>query len=469
MKKRNILWLVACLCCLWGWAQNAPSTQGIIFAEGSWKEVLQMARESGKPVFLDVYTSWCGPCKMMASQTFTQKEVGDYYNAHFICYKIDAEKGEGVDLAKRLGVDSYPSCFFLTPDEKVVSSFLGAKDVKALLREGAKAVKNAALLPQLTELEQTYADGKRTKEFLMHYCEVREEFGEKGGQPVADLVNLLTDSELLKAENARWIQAMTLYDAPLMKRVSDVLTNAYPVMGKKELQKLNTGVMKWLSACLTRAMDANHKDEFDFLMTVKRQMNRVEPTNNDNAVFASIGGGMAYLDTEQILLNFYGRNKYEQEFEATFLDYIGKQMEALPTDSLIRTSNEEERIYQNALKSDTISEADKQMLQKGRGLMQMMTGAKRQVLATVLYSAAERYWKMKQPASESLRRQYITWLHFFYALQRNTNVGIPVVQKLRELGAEKEAHALLDDLIGFLTLQEAPAEELSKARNAWRD
>ena len=144
-------------------------------------------------------------------------------------------------------------------------------------------------------------------------------------------------------------------------------------------------------------------------------------------------------------------------------------METFPTDSLIRASNEEERIYQNTLKSDTISEADKQALQKGRGLMQMMTGAKRQVLATVLYSAAERYWKMKQPASESLRQQYVTWLHFFYALQRNTNVGIPVVQKLRELGAEKEAHALLDDLIGFLTLQEAPAEELSKARNAWRD
>lgn len=37
--------------------------QGITFREGSWKEILAMAKKENKLVFVDNYTSWCGPCK----------------------------------------------------------------------------------------------------------------------------------------------------------------------------------------------------------------------------------------------------------------------------------------------------------------------------------------------------------------------------------------------------------------------
>ena len=68
------------------------SAQGIDFFHGSYEEALKKARSENKGIFVDVYTSWCGPCKKMAREVFTQAGVGDYFNTHFVCLKLDAEK-----------------------------------------------------------------------------------------------------------------------------------------------------------------------------------------------------------------------------------------------------------------------------------------------------------------------------------------------------------------------------------------
>lgn len=61
------------------------------FFHGSFDGALAEAREQGKKVFLDVYTDWCGPCIVMQETVFVLPEVGDYFNARFVNYKLDAE------------------------------------------------------------------------------------------------------------------------------------------------------------------------------------------------------------------------------------------------------------------------------------------------------------------------------------------------------------------------------------------
>ena len=60
---------------------------GIEFFHGSWDEALELAKKEHKAIFMDAYAEWCGPCKRMAKNIFTQKEVGDFFNKHFINVK----------------------------------------------------------------------------------------------------------------------------------------------------------------------------------------------------------------------------------------------------------------------------------------------------------------------------------------------------------------------------------------------
>lgn len=98
---------------------------GIAFKTLSFDEAKALAKEENKLIFIDAYTTWCGPCKYMAKNVFTQKAVGDYYNEHFINLKVDMEKGEGPILARKYAVRGYPTFLFLKPDGTIAKKTMG--------------------------------------------------------------------------------------------------------------------------------------------------------------------------------------------------------------------------------------------------------------------------------------------------------------------------------------------------------
>jgi thiol:disulfide interchange protein len=87
--------------------------QGIEFFHGTWAEALAKSRAEGKPIFVDAYTDWCGPCKWMSANIFTKPEVGAYFNSNFINVKLDMEKGEGPTFARNYKVMAYPTLLFM--------------------------------------------------------------------------------------------------------------------------------------------------------------------------------------------------------------------------------------------------------------------------------------------------------------------------------------------------------------------
>ena len=100
-------------------------SQGVDFKSVSLKEALEQAKTQGKMVFVDCYTTWCGPCKMMTEQVFPQKEAGDFFNTHFVNVKFDMEKGEGIDLQKKFDVNAFPTMFLLNGDGNIIYKILG--------------------------------------------------------------------------------------------------------------------------------------------------------------------------------------------------------------------------------------------------------------------------------------------------------------------------------------------------------
>lgn len=111
----------------------ASAEPGIQFSEATWKMHLAKAKAENKLVFLDAYTTWCGPCKMLQKNVFTQKSVGDFFNKEFINVKIDMESGEGPELALKYPLEGYPTLMFIDGDGNVVKKVLGYQSPEELL------------------------------------------------------------------------------------------------------------------------------------------------------------------------------------------------------------------------------------------------------------------------------------------------------------------------------------------------
>ena len=140
MKKIAILSLFLAFSSLVSFAQS-----GIKFEEDAWALVVAKAKEENKLIFLDAYTSWCGPCKLLQTRVFPDPALGKYFGENFLSTKIDMEKGEGPSIAKKYNVRAYPTLLFIDPDtQKVVHKVLGYRSPEQLQQVANTAIVHAA-------------------------------------------------------------------------------------------------------------------------------------------------------------------------------------------------------------------------------------------------------------------------------------------------------------------------------------
>ncbi|WPO81704.1 thioredoxin domain-containing protein [Chryseobacterium sp. JJR-5R] len=137
--------------------------QGIKFEDTNFSSILAKAKKENKLIFVDAYASWCGPCKLMVKNVFPQKAVGDYYNSNFVNAKIDMEKGEGVDLAKKYNVKAFPTYLFIDGNGEVVHRTLGYVEEKDFIQFAKDAGDPAK---RLGTLKQKFEAGEKDPEFL---------------------------------------------------------------------------------------------------------------------------------------------------------------------------------------------------------------------------------------------------------------------------------------------------------------
>ena len=135
------------------------------FRHISFADALKAAKAEKKLVFVDFYTSWCGPCKMMARDIFPQKKVGDFMNERFVCVKYDAEKEE-LELVKKSQVKAYPTFVIFDADGNEINRKEGGSSADAFIADMDR-LSDVNLTPE--KIKSRYENGERTPRLIKAY------------------------------------------------------------------------------------------------------------------------------------------------------------------------------------------------------------------------------------------------------------------------------------------------------------
>lgn len=141
--------------------------EGIHFEKLSLDQALAKAEKEQKLVFIDVFATWCGPCKYLSNEVFVESELGDYINENFISIKIDGEAGEGPQLMYDYGLDAFPTMLMLSPDKELRKKIVGAVSANTILTKADEAVHPEKT--KIYQLSKQYESGDRTKKLLGEY------------------------------------------------------------------------------------------------------------------------------------------------------------------------------------------------------------------------------------------------------------------------------------------------------------
>lgn len=119
----------------------------INFQELDIDQAIAKAKLENKKVFIDVFTTWCGPCKIIDQNVFKTKEIGDRMNPDYISIKVDAERYPNQARFNQFRVRAYPTMLILDGDGNELKRILGSMSVEEF-HENLDAVIDPELLPQ---------------------------------------------------------------------------------------------------------------------------------------------------------------------------------------------------------------------------------------------------------------------------------------------------------------------------------
>lgn len=144
MKKIIGLMLVAIVGISFAFTKSETTKdEGIRFETMTVAEAMELSQETGKLIFIDCYTSWCGPCKRMAATSFKDENVAKVFNEQFINIKVEMEKdAEGPEMARKYRVQAYPTLLVIDGTGKTVKQVVGGQTADGLLRIANSVIAN---------------------------------------------------------------------------------------------------------------------------------------------------------------------------------------------------------------------------------------------------------------------------------------------------------------------------------------
>lgn len=174
-----------------GATSGTAEKSGVHFQDTlTWSAVCARAKAENKYIFVDCYTTWCGPCKMMTRDVFPQPEVGEYFNAHFISIGVQLDSTAADDsmvrrryklanlLKQQFGIHAFPTFLVFTAEGRPLHRLTGARrDPADLIRDVSEAYDTTR--QYYTQLNQFF-HGRRDSVFLENLSYNAQRIGDPG-------------------------------------------------------------------------------------------------------------------------------------------------------------------------------------------------------------------------------------------------------------------------------------------------
>jgi thioredoxin 1 len=273
--------------------------------EGTYEDALQEAKSKNKLVFIDLWTTWCGWCKRLDKDTYSDDSVAAEMK-DIVCFNIDAESKAGVPLAKKFNVRGYPALILLSPDGSYrdqIGGYLKPEEFKREIQRVRSGKGTVAELRAQVEADKSNVDKRYT------LANKLKEIDDKPGieEQISEIKRLDPDGKSLPMHqlafdqvvagiNAGWQASQTLDMASMQKFIDretypDVLFQAWNSM---------VGMQSYLAQ---KAQQENHPDEVKKIQADVRQSLEKAWKNCPKKYVASFGKHLAsayYVDREQL-------------------------------------------------------------------------------------------------------------------------------------------------------------------------
>jgi thioredoxin-related protein len=209
------------------------------------EEAEKLAKENPKKLFIDVYTDWCGWCKVMDKKTFSDPNIANYLNTFFYPVKFNAEttdtitfrdstfinNGIGKRPTHQLGIEllqgkmSYPSTVYLSENLEplsIVPGYMSPEKIQPILVYFNENVNQLLPFDKFEEyFNKTFVDTS-AEETIIKWYDIEEAVKLNNETPKKMLINLYTDNCI----TCRMMQK-TSYNHPVIAKY--INEHFYPV------------------------------------------------------------------------------------------------------------------------------------------------------------------------------------------------------------------------------------------------
>ncbi|WP_345231618.1 thioredoxin family protein [Olivibacter ginsenosidimutans] len=193
--------------------------EGAHFEHGlNWQQVKEKAKKENKYLFVDCFTTWCGPCKYMTSTIFPQEKVGTFMNKNFVNLKIQMDKtkddseevkswyADADAIAKEYSVKAYPTYLIFAPNGDIVHRMVGSDEADSFI---ARLGESLDPDKQYYTLLRKYEAGNKEPEFLRRVALAANSSYDQATASKISEEYLNTQQDLFTKENLEFLGEFT--------------------------------------------------------------------------------------------------------------------------------------------------------------------------------------------------------------------------------------------------------------------